>query len=166
MSDIGLQFVAEINVFRKSSYPYFPLKPDDLSRSMHLHKPRSTTLWCPIPAAAVNMPRFIAPLESYWFRWSRWSYRPHKHLNLNSPKTQKPKTLAMSCAYFDNRAKRAFQHRKDLAGSSPKSIRLYTSSLPCLERYGKYWFVRFQLTQDPGCSWLRRHHMLFLRPKG
>jgi hypothetical protein len=39
-SDIGLQFVRGITVFRKSSYPYFPSKPDDLSRSTHLHKPR------------------------------------------------------------------------------------------------------------------------------
>lgn len=38
--DIGSQFVRGITVFRKSSYPYFPSKPDYLSRSTHLHKPR------------------------------------------------------------------------------------------------------------------------------
>ena len=153
---------AEIKVFRKSPYPYFPSKPGDLSRSAHLHKLRRITRRrC--GALFPQQPWKIVPTPPQIYRTARIPLIsvtlvisvilvillisvtlqiPHKHLNLNIPKTP----------YFDNKAKRTFRHRKDLAGSSPESIRLHTSSLPCLERYGKCWFVRFQLTQDPGCT--------------
>lgn len=84
-----------------------------------------------------------------WFQWSRWPYRSHASIFLFWQQSQ-----AHVPAQKISRKLVSRVHSTN------------TSSLPCLERYGKYWFVRFQLTQDPGCSWLRRHLMLFLRPKG
>jgi hypothetical protein len=150
---------AKITVFRKSSYLYFPSKPDDLSRSTHLHKPRRIARrrcgaqfplqpWKIVPTPPQIYHTARIPLISVTSVISMISVTlqiPHKHLHIltTSHAAQKRSCWLVSWVHSTN-----------------------TSSLPCLECYGKYWFVRFQLTQDPGCSWLRRHLMLFLRPKG